>query len=306
MSTLLTNEGCVLRMPYKVEPDVVRDGFGHSIVALQGWLKLAESTHKYAGIAIPMQPRVVNWSHLEVPMTLRDLVYADLRRGEGELSCLVTLSGLANIPYTPPPRVQTATSQPWITVAVKDNGTGVTFTVPREQWLRLLASAGLERTRLVELPVAGGAVGPQWAECMRLVSRASSQLKANEIEAAIATSRQVVEGIAIVFANQWGVDLPHGSMRQRLKELQGRIAKAWPEDAEAGELLTALYAAAWSWTSPEHHYDSRMPRREEAAFAVSLAADMLTHAGHLLQAHPQPLKSNPAPTDGSTTRVPSP
>jgi len=177
MSTLLTNEGCVLRIPYKVEPDVVRNGFGHSIVALQGWLKLTESTHQYAGVAIPMQPRVVNWSHLEVPITWRDLVYADLRRGEGDMNCLVTLSGLANIPYSPPPRVQGAAAQPWITVAVKDNGTGVTFSIPREQWLKLLASARLERTRLVELPVAGGAAGPQWAECMRLVSRTSSQLK---------------------------------------------------------------------------------------------------------------------------------
>ncbi len=151
---------------------------------------------------------------------------------------------------------------------------------------------------------AGGAPGPQWGECMRLVSRASSQLKANEIEAAIATSRLVLEGIAIVYATQSGVELPpRRSMRERLKELHGRIGTAWPEDAEVGELLTALDAAAWAWTSPEHHDDSRIPRREEAAFAVSLTADLLTHAGHLLQAHPEPLKAkatSQAATNGQT------
>jgi hypothetical protein len=291
MTTLRTNEGCVLRIPVKVQPDVVDSGYGNTLLAVHGWLKLAESTHQNAGIKIPMQAHVVNFPYIEVPMTLRDMAYADLRRAGAEVQCLITLSGLANIPYQPPPRLLQTGAPPWATVAVRDNGTGTTFTVSREQWLTLLASAGFERTRLVELPVASGVVGPKWAECMRLLERATTELAANQSEAAIATCRQVVEGLGIVLAQQWGVQVPPGkSMRERLKELRGRLGSAWPDDEEAGELLAALYGAVWSWTSPRHHYGSRIPRREEAAFTVGLTADLLTHAGHLLAEHPDPLK----------------
>jgi len=302
MTTLRTNEGCVLRIEVKVQPDVVDSGYGNTLLALRGWLKLAESTHQNAGIEIPMQPHVVNYPYIEVPMTLRDLAYADLRRAGGEVHCLLTLTGLANIPYKSPPRYEGSDIPPWATVGVRDNGTGVTFTIGREQWLNMLAGAGFERTRLVELPVASGAVGPKWAECMRLLGRATSELAANQSEAAIATCRQVVEGLGVVFAQQWGVQLQPGKSSERFKELQGRMGSAWPDDEEAGELLTALYGAVWSWTSPGHHYGSRVPRREEAAFAVGLTADLLTHAGHLIEAHPAPLKQ-PArtslPSDGS-------
>jgi hypothetical protein len=90
-------------------------------------------------------------------------------------------------------------------------------------------------------------------------------------------------------------------MRDRLKELEGRMGSAWPDDEEAGELLAALYGAVWSWTSPRHHYGSRVPRREEAAFTVGLTADLLTHAGHLLEAHPEPLQAGPAIAVASAT-----
>ncbi len=291
INTQRTSEGSVLRLPVKVHPDVSESGYGNTLLAIHGWLKLAESTHQNAGIKIPMQAHVVNYPYIEVPMTLRDLAYADLRRAGGDMQCLITLSGLANIPYQAPPRQQQGGAPPWATVAVRDSGTGTTFTLGREQWLKLLASAGFERTRLVELPVASGAVGAKWAECMRLLDRATAELAANQSEAAIATCRQVVEGLGIVFAQQWGVEIAPGNrMRERLKELEGRMGSAWPDDEEAGELLAALYGAVWSWTSPGHHYGSRVPRHEEAAFAVGLTADLLTHAGHLIEAHPAPLK----------------
>jgi hypothetical protein len=56
-----------------------------------------------------------------------------------------------------------------------------------------------------------------------------------------------------------------------------------------------------AWTSPRHHYGSRVPRREEAAFTVGLTADLLTHAGHLLEAHPEPLQAGPAIAVASAT-----
>jgi hypothetical protein len=83
----------------------------------------------------------------------------------------------------------------------------------------------------------------------------------------------------------------HGSW---LKKLQPTLAEAWPEDTEAAELLIAVYRAVWGWTSDAHHYGSPLAKRDEAAFTVGLTGDLLTHAGHLLQAHPEPLKTKAA------------
>jgi hypothetical protein len=108
-----------------------------------------------------------------------------------------------------------------------------------------------------------------------------------------------------VLAKAWGVSRQQGqSMEGWLKELENRMALAWPENEEAGRVLTALYGALWSWTSESHHYRSKVPLHREAAFAVALTGDLLTHAGHLLQAHPEPLK---APRVGvHTTNGPAP
>jgi hypothetical protein len=84
------------------------------------------------------------------------------------------------------------------------------------------------------------------------------------------------------------------------------MSSAWPDDKSAGEMLASVYSAVWSWTSGEHHYGSRVPRHDEAEFAIGLTAALLTHAGHLLQAHPEPLKASTAsstPTDGSATPI---
>ena len=93
----------------------------------------------------------------------------------------------------------------------------------------------------------------------------------------------------------FGLRAPKGkSLPDRAKELARRIGSAWPDDKYAGEMLAGLDCAAWSWTSSEHHYGSRVPRHDEAEFAVGLTAALLTHAGHLLQAHPDPIKTKAA------------
>src|SRR5260370_9921915 len=139
---------------------------------------------------------------------------------------------------------------------------------------------------------------------MRLLARATGELRSGQSETAVGTCREVVEGITAVFAQQWGVQITRDKMRERLKELEGRMASAWPDDKSAGEMLAGLYSAVWSWTSGEHHYGSRVPRHDEAEFAIGLTAALLTHAGHLLQAHSGSLKaaasSTPA-TGGSAT-----
>jgi hypothetical protein len=77
---------------------------------------------------------------------------------------------------------------------------------------------------------------------------------------------------------------------ERMKELGGRLIHAWPEDEEAATLLSSLIGAAWSWSSPSHHYGSKIPARDEASFALSLCSDLLMIAARLLDVHPEPVK----------------
>ena len=234
-----------------------------------------------------MQSLLPNNKTLRVPLNLVDLARVEQRRqGAAQLTGYLWLGGIANIAFKPHHGYE-GERQAVVTVAVRDGGTP--FPIELQHWLRLLKSAGFERVRLVELPAVAGAVGTQWTECMRLLGRATGELRSNQSETAVGTCRQVVEGVATVFEQQWGVKVPGKSMRERLKVLQGRMGTAWPNDEEAGELLTALYGAVWSWTSPGHHYGSRIPRHEEAAFAIELTTSLLTHAGHLLDVHPEPL-----------------
>src|SRR6266851_3915527 len=299
--------GGVLRLPFSAKPDDV--GFGESIVAVHGRLVIAESAANNPGIPIPMQSWYPNRTTVEVPLTFTDMARAELARKSDDVTCLVDLAAIANVVHRPFPQPQNqpaAATQAWITTVVRDNGTGITFTLLRQHWLTLLKSAGFERVRLVELPVASGAVGPQWAECMRLLARATGELRSGQSETAVATCREVVEGVTTVFAQQWGVQVaPRDKMHERLRELEGRMGAAWPDDKAAGEMLAGLYSAVWSWTSGEHHYGSRVPRHEEAEFAIGLTAALLTHAGHLMQAHPAPLKA-PTSTKAASSPAPAP
>jgi hypothetical protein len=140
-----------------------------------------------------------------------------------------------------------------------------------------------------------------WGTCNNLLERATGQMRAGESEPAIATCRLVLEGLVIVVAQHWGLAPPQPGqgMEKWLKELAGRLGSAWPEDEDAARVLTSLYAALWSWTSEAHHYRSKVPLHQEASFTIGLTAELLTHAGHLLAAHPDPIK--PAPTPAATT-----
>lgn len=305
VTAIPSSEGCVLRLPFKVQPDEV--GWGMSLLALHGRLWLAENSAGAAGITIPMQTWYPNYSYVDVPLTFIDLARADLARQSGDVTCLLSLSALANLRHHPLPQQeqQGLPKQAWVTVVVRDNA-GTTFTMPREQWLKLLKSAGFERVRLVELPVVVGVAGPEWQECLRHLGRATDELGMGKSDAAIAACRQVLEGLVTVIAKRWGVvRAEREAMGAWLKRLQPVLSEAWPEDKEAAELLVAVYRAVWTWTSDSHHYGSPLAKRDEAAFAVGLTGDLLSHAGHLLQTHAEPLKaatpSGSTPTDGSPT-----
>jgi hypothetical protein len=294
ISAVPAHDGGILRLPFTSKPDEVP--FGSSLVAVSGRLVIAESvTNNNPGIKIPMQAWYPNHTTVEVPLTVTDMALAEIGRKSGDAQFWLELAALANVRHKPPAQPQQSTpwpTQPWMTTIVRDDtGMGLSFVVKKQDWLELLIAMGFGRARLVELPVASGAVGPEWAECMRLLESATGDVRSNRHDSAVGTCRKVVEGISRVLAKQWGVVIPNDhSMSERLKELAGRIAKAWPNDEEAGQLLTSLYAAAWNWTSPEHHYGSPVPEQAEAEFAVMLAAALLTHAGYLLRVHPERLK----------------
>jgi hypothetical protein len=287
ITAAMTNTGGLLRIPLDVKPDEF--GYGTALIALQGWLKLADDSGTNAGIQVPMQARYPNYGYVEVPLAFGDIAHVEAKRASGDLPCHLSLGGLANIPFTPHADYQ-GPPQAWVTVGVHDQA-GTTFVIPREQWLNLLVSAGYARTRLVELPILASPSAVEWRDCTRLLERATVEFRSGLSEPAIATCRQILEGLVTVVAKHWGVTRSQGQgMAEWLKELGSRIAKAWPEDQETAAVLTSLYAAVWSWTSKSHHYGSGMPLHEEAAFAVGLTANLLTQAGHLLQAHPEPLK----------------
>ena len=296
------------------KPDEV--GFGASLIAVHGRLVFAENMANNPGIQIPMQSWYPNRTSVQVPMTWRDMALAEIARKAGDVTCWLDLAAIANIRHQPPNQPQTSPAWPtqaWMTTVVRDNGSGTTFTLLRQHWLKLLKDGGFERVRLVELPVASGAVGPKWNECMRLLQRATGELRSGQSEIAVGTCREVVEGVVHVLEQQLGITVAKGkSIPVRLKELAGRLGAAWPDDKYAGEMLAGLYGAAWSWTSGEHHYGSRVPRHDEAEFAVGLTAALLTHAGHLLNAHPEPIMaktgrprttSTPGVSSGTSTML---
>jgi len=204
ISALPSHAGGVLRLPLTAKPDEV--GFGESLVALHGRLVIAENAADNPGIRIPMQTWYPNYGIVEIPLTFADLAHAEIARKSGDVTCLLELAAIANVshrPFPQPQQRQAAPTQAWITAVVRDNGVGVTFTLLRQHWLALLKSSGFERVRLIELPIASGAVGPKWAECTRLLQRATGELRSNQSETAVGTCREVVEGVANVFEQQW-------------------------------------------------------------------------------------------------------
>jgi hypothetical protein len=293
ITALPSHDGCVLRVPLKVQPDEV--GYGASILALHGRLVIGEDAFKNAGIQIPMQTWYPNYSYVDAPLTFTDMARAEISRQNGDVQFFVNLSALANVPFRPSPRPQQqqpAPTQAWTTITVRDNGSGTTFTLPREQWLKLMGSVGFERVRLVELPVVHGPAGVEWQECRRHLEHATNELGLGNSDAAIAACRQVLEGLATVVATRWGIAREnHETMGAWLKRLQSVLKAAWPEDSEAAEVLVALYRVVWAWTSDSHHYGSPIAKHDEARFAVGLTGDLLIHAGHLLEAHREQIQA---------------
>lgn len=287
ITAMPSDAGCLLQISLEISPNTYLST-DPQLVAVHGMASFAHQDAR-AGVIIPMQSLHANHRLLGIPLSTADLARIEARRAFGEVVCSINLNGLANIAFSPHTGY-TGHPQALVTVPVHSN-LAASFTIGREQWLLILKRAQHDSRRLVELPDLAGPAGPAWATCNVLLERATAQQRAGEAEPAIATCRQVLEGLVTVVAKHWGVARDSSqTMPNWLKELAGRLSNAWPEDEDAARVLTSLYATVWAWTSESHHYHSKVPLHEEAAFAVALTADLLTHAGHLLAAHPEPLK----------------
>lgn len=302
ITVLPSDGGCLLQVQLTISPE------GHlttgpSLIAVHGMASFAIQDAR-AGVEIPMQSLPVNERQLRIPLTTFDLVRIEVRRGFGPVVCQLNLNGLANIPFRPHTDYQGA-PQAIVTVPVRSN-LAASFTIEREHWLTILKRARFDSRRLVELPGLVGPAAAEWAKCNSLLELAGAQMRDGEPEAAIATCRLVLEGLVGVVAKHWGLAPPQAGqgMEKWLKELAGRLGSVWPEDEAASGVLTGLYATLWSWTSEAHHYRSKVPLHQEAAFAVGLTAELLTHAGHLLAAHPDPLKTVSAPSPVTSATPP--
>ena len=265
---------------------------------LHGWLGVSNSTWS---AAIP--PAVVtsrSTPHrvgLAVPFSDNDIEAVETARAGGELNFQLILAGMAQVlapPYSMAPNPGRLTELVSISHGGGPGleGSSWFLRIPREHWLAMLHHAGRQRY-LVELPAPALPERQKaWQETMRHLQGATDAYRSGRHEDVLKSCRQVVDGITSVLAQQWNVPKGGKSYPQWFKELRGRLAAAWPKDDEGrATMIGVLFEGTWEWSSPSHHYGAGVPVRKEAAFALHLATALLTFAAHLLEAHPQPVRT---------------
>lgn len=238
-----------------------------------------------------------------VPCSDADIEAIETARAGGDVMFHLFVAGMAQVSAKQQPTINIHNTQEPVMLARQsdlvpisgDNqrgmgGSGWSFRIAREHWLKILHSAGRPRY-LVELPVPD-LPEPQkaWGTTIQYLQAAVDAHRQGHYEEALKRCRQVVEGVATILGQQWNV--PQGSKKYSawVNEISERLVNTWPkEDKGQAKMIGGLLDGAWAWTSPSHHYGSGVPAREEAAFAVHLATALLSFAAQVLQAHPEPV-----------------
>lgn len=283
--------GPALQLPFKCQEMADRK-LEYTLLSLEGWIWWStEDSNNKPGLRIPLQAfRPYMW-WLTVPITDAQIeAIEEARRGE-PVTLNVLLAGLASLPTAGVTEVRSGSNQ----------GAPSLVTIGREQWLGLLKEMRAGKRRLVELPEVELPHGDtSWAEHLRHLNDATQHFRRGEYDHQFACCRKAIEGTAKTLARHWGItwnehqrEKPFGD---KVKELQGRLKSAWPEDEEAAIMLGGLLSAAWTWTSPTLHAGSKIPLREEATFSLSLCTDVLMFAPQVMKAHPQLIPKPPATT----------
>jgi hypothetical protein len=250
------------------------------------------------GIRIPSQVSGASQAQLLIPMAPEQIEAIENARGADAVHFNLSLAGTARL-LNPQVQVKTNTQRlrgnfeeafaPRLEVhEVRQQNGAQRIRIEREQWLTILEALGSGKRRLVELPVPVlPHHGSDWETCLQHLETALLHHRRGEYEQALQQCRKVVEGVATVLGGVWHVPKRAGqSFDSWTKELNERLAKAWPSEREAPKMLSALLAAGWTWTSPAAHYGADMPVREETTFGLSVATDVLMFASQLITAHP--------------------
>lgn len=289
--------GSSLWLPCSVEwyPSTLADQ-GATLLSLEGWLSAANDPANSRGIRVPAQV-ATPYNGVAVPLTPQHIEAIEEQRRGDVVVLKLQLAGLAVLPN---PRVQAR----YTSLALSGEPSGdfvekrsdvyrvsmqgdMPLRIERERWLFVLEQLGAGKRRLVELPQPGLlATTTEWATCLRYLEQATSHHRQGQYEQAIRDCRNVVQGIATVVGDVWQMpQKPGQSFEGWTKEIENRLKLEWSDEKEAPTMLSSLLFAAWNWTSPEAHYHTDIPKREESAFALSLATDLLMFAGQLLEAH---------------------
>jgi hypothetical protein len=271
---------------------------GAALLTLEGWLLWHNEQPMIPGIRIPSQVSGASQAQLLIPITPEQIEAIENARAGDAVHINLSLAGTARL-LNPQVRVMTNTQRlqgdfeevfaprPEVHEVRQQNG-AQRIRIEREQWLTILEALGVGKRRLVELPVpALPHHGSDWETCLQHLETALLHHRRGEYEQALQQCRKVIEGVATVLGAVWRVPQRAGqSFESWTKELNDRLAKAWPSEREAPKMLSALLAAGWTWTSPAAHYGVDMPVREESAFGLSVATDVLMFASQLIAAHP--------------------
>lgn len=295
-----TMTGCLLRIPVHPQPDSTSSGRG--IIALEGWMRMAGDAPANVGVPVPLQTLHPNFDYLRVPLSTIELEYIESRRSrdpDGAVAFELNLAAIVLDDFQAPHGHQ-GEGQSFVPRTARDSGNASNVRIGCELWLKLLNQAGVGTHRIVELPQMAGPSGSEWATCIKVLDRAILEFRGGHYESSMASCRLVAEGLVTIVAAQWGIPKPTDGMPRWLKAIGGRIAHSWPDDQEAGDVLSSLWRAVWTWTSTKHHYGSKVPIRREAEAAIALTADLLMMAGHILEAHPEPAGQAKRPAEGGS------
>jgi hypothetical protein len=145
----------------------------------------------------------------------------------------------------------------------------------RDAWAVILDRCGFGLRRIVELPPPPGGLGGTWDDASRSLADASRLFAGGQDEQAIAAVRKALERIVESVAAAIG-EPPRtgkGGFRQYVERLANRI-RALPLGRRQNPfpLVSSLLNATFDFASGYVHGDSASSRREEAAFALAIAA----------------------------------
>lgn len=209
--------GPALLVPIATTPFGAQSGQEITLHSLEGVLVWNTEHGMMPGIRIPSQIVGSNTRHLQVPVTDEQIEEIEKRRNGEAVAFRIALLGLATVPNPEHQLVYVVTQQDGSTLTearprmeLRDlhaAGDGAEpIRIEREQWLKILESAGFGTRRLVELPQPSLPTGAdkRWDECLRLLNSATESFRTGRYEDVLSTCRKIIEGVTEVLCNRWG------------------------------------------------------------------------------------------------------